>query len=62
KTFIIRQPKLVPEVRKWSGQSKATLQSALVWSMFQDITTDITVDLNDFNLENSRSNCAQKYS
>ena len=39
-----RMPPVTWEVRKWSGQSEATLQSELndaVWSMFQDTTDDI---------------------
>lgn len=38
-------------VRKWSGQSEATLQSALhdaVWSTSQDTTEDVTNDINGF--------------
>ena len=39
------------EVRKWSGQSEAALQSALhegVWSTFQDTTVNVTDDINGF--------------
>ena len=46
---IRRMPLVAREVRKWSGQSEAALQSALhdaVWSTFQENTVDVTDDIN----------------